>query len=327
MARDRAQLREICQRGRDLRRRARVPGKARALSAELALNRLAAARHLHAANNFAGSERLAREALAADPELGAAHAVLSLALFGQGRARPALEAVQRALALDPTAEAFRAQALALHALKRRKEAVQAAQRATELAPASPSSANILGLVLEQAGKRRAAQEAFERAMRLAPGDDGFRGQYGLFLLRQKQLAAAELVAAELTPGSDHVAALLLRGGVAVRRNRPKEARDFALWVLSRDAVNQSAIILLTQAKAAESWWLGAWWRYAVFMATRPWWVRVLVLTPIVLVLCVAAGWFGIFAFYYFLAARNVFARMLRKELAAARGSVRLKRGF
>jgi tetratricopeptide (TPR) repeat protein len=270
---------------------------------------------------------MAREALAADPELAGAHAVLSLALFGQGRCKPALQAAEQALAIEPSAEAFRAQALALYGLKRRKDAVQAGRKAVELSPTSPSSANIFGLVLEQAGRRAEARRAFERAMTLAPGNDGFRGQYGLFLLRQKQLAAAERVAAELDPSSDHVAALLLRGGIAVRRHRAKEAEDLALWVLSRDAVNQSALILLTQAKAAKSRWLGLWWRYNVFIGTKPFWLRLLVMVPLILVLCGLFSWAGLLGFYYMAVARGVFARMVRRELQAVTENVRLKKGF
>jgi tetratricopeptide (TPR) repeat protein len=273
------------------------------------------------------SERMAREALAADPELGGAYAVLSLALYGQGRAKQALQEAERALALDPTAEAFRAQALALHGIGRRKAALAAAREAERLAPTSPASANILGIVLEKMGKAAPAREAFARAMKLAPGNDSFRAQYGLLLLRQRRLPEAEIVAAELDPATDHIPALLLRGGVALRRNRPKEAGEFALWALSQNAVHPGALTLLVQAKAGQSRWMGAWWRMTMFFATKPPWLRAVVVVPPIVVLYFVAGPVAMVPIFYLSFASRMFKRMLRRELRAATEAIRLKKGF
>jgi tetratricopeptide (TPR) repeat protein len=89
------------------------------------------------AGNFTAAERLAREALAAEPNISAGHTLLSRALSAQGRAKPSLAAAEAALALFPSAHAFHAQALALRAIRRRRDAVAAAREAVRLAPSRP----------------------------------------------------------------------------------------------------------------------------------------------------------------------------------------------
>ena len=293
------------------------------MSEDFARSRLAAARALFDAGNLAGAERLLKEALAADPGLGAAHALLSFALGGRNRLRPALQAAEDALAVEPTAFAFRAKALALHRLKRRRAAVEAAEAAVRQAPGDPFAALTLGVTLEGARKPRAAEASFRRAVDLAPGDDRVRADLGRFLLRQRRLPEAEAVAASIDPASDFSAVLLLRGEVALRRRRPAEARDFALWLLSQDAANPSALRLLTQVKASQSPFLALWWRYALFMAMKPWWLRVLAIAPVVFCLSLLLPGFGLLPIAYLAVGGLVFARMVRRELK----TVQLRKGF
>lgn len=293
------------------------------MSADAARSKLAAGRALFDAGNFPGAERVFREALAADPEFGAAHALLSLALYRRGQFRPALHAANNAVAAQPTALAFRVKALALGKLGRRRDAIEAAQAAVRLAPADEHAALVLGIALESSGKAREAEVAFRRAVELAPADDGIRADLGCFLLRQRRLAAAEQVAAEIDGAADVASVLLLRGQISLRRRRPEEARDFALWLLSRNATDPSALRLLTQVKASRSLWLGLWWRYASFMAMRPLWLRLLTIVPVMLILFALARPFALLAILYLRAAGWVFTRMVRNELR----TVKLRQGF
>ncbi len=182
-------------------------------------------------------------------------------------------------------------------------------------------------MLEPARYQSEARRAFERAVELAPDSDFFRAEFGLFLLRTNQLAGAEKAAALLKPFSDNTRALLLQGGIAVRRGRAKEAEELALWVLSRDSVDPTALALLVQAKAARSLWLGLWWRYNVFFSTKPVWLRMLVMVPICVPLMLVLGPMAYLLIGYPVIAGLIFIHVLRRELRAAKENVRLKKGF
>ena len=256
-----------------------------------------------------------------------AHALLSLALSASKRAKLGLQAAEAALACAPNAVAFQAKSIALRNLGRHKQALDAAREAARLSPQSAAFAQLLGMTLEKRGKIQEAKTEFARAVSLAPGNDSFAAAYGLFLLRNRQLEAAEQVAAPLSQ-SDDVIALLLRGNIAIRRHRPEEARDLALWVLSEDAVNQSALTLLVSAKAAQSRGMGLWWRYHVFVAARPKWVRLgIACSFLVLLMLPPALIFVLPVFYYLSISRQIFARMVMREVKSVQQNVRLKKGF
>jgi tetratricopeptide (TPR) repeat protein len=281
---------------------------------------------LFGSGNFAAAERLAREALAADPNAAAAHTLLARALVRLGRAKPALAAAQAALALAPNAMAFQAQALALSALRRSGDAVAAAREAIRLAPLRADSTHLLGIVLEQSGQWDAAGTMLRHAMSLAPANDTYRASYGLFLLRHRKLDEAERVALDLASAFDGTEALLLRGKVALLRHRPAEALDFALWILSRDATSRLALSLMVEAKAGQSRPLRLWWRYRVFVATGSRWVLLLISGGLLLSLMVPGlRIIAITILFYMSFARRTFRRQLQRELQALRGVTLNKR--
>jgi Flp pilus assembly protein TadD len=214
---------------------------------DVATSRVAAGWQLLGFGNGAAAERLAPEALAADPEDAAAHRLLSGALARQGRAKPARAAAQAALAVLPNAVAFHAQAIALRTLRHHRDAVAAAREAVRLAPQQPEPVKLLGILLEESGQWDEARMTLRHAMCLAPGNDAICATYGLFALRHRGLEEAERVALDLESESDGTEALLLRGKLELLHDRPAEARDFALRILSRDATNREALRLLVAA--------------------------------------------------------------------------------
>jgi Tfp pilus assembly protein PilF len=283
----------------------------------------AAATQLLNAGNLSGAERLLKDALATDPEHPQANALMALLLLRRGQLSQALQQADVAIGLSPTSEAFRFKALALIRLKRLKAAIEAAEAAVRSDPQSALAAFVLASGLENAKRIKEAQAAFQRAVDLEPGSDVFRASLGRFLLRRRDVAGAERVAAELDPGSDADAAQLLLGELALVRRRPQEARDRALWVLSRNATDPAALRLLTQVKASESAFLGLWWRYSMFIALRPLWLRLIVLLPIIFILTIATSGFAWLFLAYLGVGRRVFKRMVADELK----TVRLRKSF
>jgi tetratricopeptide (TPR) repeat protein len=283
----------------------------------------AAATRLLNIGNLSGAERLLKEALAADPEHPRAHALMALLFYHRGQLWQAVRQAEVAIGLQPSSEAFRFKALALIKLKRGKAAIEAAEAAIRADPQCAMAMTVLASALENAKRLKDAKTAFQRAVELEPGSDVFRANFGRFLLRRRDVGGAERVAAELDPASDADVAQLLLGELALVRRRPQEARDRALWLLSRNATDPAALRLLTQVKASQSAFLGLWWRYAMFLALRPLWLRLLVFVPIILVFALATGGFGLLIFVYLAASGSIFKKMLAKELRM----VQLRKSF
>ncbi len=273
-----------------------------------------AAYSLIQAGNLTGAERLLKDALAADPEHGRAHALMAFVLYRLGRYKLALQAADASLAQDPNAEAMRYRALILAALNRRKAALEAIEAAVRLDPEDAWCAMTKGALLEGAKRYAEAEAGFRQACALSPGSDDLRGMLGRYFLRRRNLPAAERIAAELDPHTDADSALLLRGEVAMRRSRTDEARDIALWILSKNATDVGALRLLTQVKASRSPVLGLWWRYSMFMATQPWWLRTLVIVPVALVLMIFVKYLWLALFVYLRVGARIFQTMVQREL-------------
>ncbi len=256
---------------------------------------LTAVRTLIDAGNLAGADRLLRDALRQDPEHPEAHALMALVLHRQNRHWEAIREADAAIGLSPGAEAFRFKALALVGTRRpelRAAAIEAAEAAVASAPQDSRCAVVLGVALENARRFEPAEAAFRRAVELAPGSDGVRADLGLYLLRRNKLKAAERVAAELGPDGAAAQALLLKGYIAVRRHRGRQAADYAKWILSQNATDAGALRLLTQAKVATNPFLFPWWRFALFMQMFPEPSRRIVHIALMLTPCVVCAFAG-----------------------------------
>jgi Flp pilus assembly protein TadD len=282
-----------------------------------------AAGRLIDAGNISGAERLLKQALAADPESARAHALMALVLYQGGKWLPAVRQAEVSLGLEPTADAFRFKSLALVKLGQYARAIEAAEAGVRAAPSLGMPAFVLAIALENAKRLPEAEAQFRRAVELDPGSDAFRGNLGRFLLRRGDVAGAEQVAAGLAPGADAVGVLLLRGDLALVHGKPEEARDFALWVLASDATSQPALRLLVQVKASRSRLLGLWWRYAMFVATKPAWTRLLAVVLVLMLPIPGLQVVGLLFVLYLYACGLVFGRMVARELKG----VRLRKSF
>ena len=293
------------------------------MTRDAAASAVTAARSLFNAGNYTGAERLLRQALAADPEHAAAHVMMSLVQYQCDRPHDALESAEAALALVPTADAFRAKALALTMLNRRKDAVAAATAAVAADPIDEFATLVLAMTFERAKKLRPAEAAYRRALQLAPGNAALRADFGLFLLRRGRLGDAEREATAIDTGSDRSAVLLLRAKLALFRGRTREARDIVLWLLANDAANPAALELLMQIKASESRLLGFWWRYSLFLGTKTASVRHLVIFPLLCLAIFALGPLTLVVIAYLWCSKIAFAGMNRRALQR----VRLRKDF
>lgn len=281
--------------------------------------------------NLTGAQRLLGEALAADPEDPRSNALLALLHHRRGQFKSAVGQANTAIGLAPTADAFRFKALALMELKRLDEAIEAADAAVRAEPTNGLAAITQGIVLEKGRQPAKAKAAFERAVELSPHSSNFHGNLGLFLLRQGDVAAAERIAVELDPSADDLSVLMLRGHLALYHRRSQEARDFALWVLSRDANNKSALRLLILAKEHQNWILGLWWRFMIRMvrlARIRQWVFIF-LAPALIGIIVHVKGVGFFTILYALFAAYIYSGsfVLRMTLKRELKQVMLRSTF
>lgn len=149
----------------------RDPGYAQA-HAQLAntLTMQAFMRHIPVEPGYAGARASAERALALDPTLSLAHAVLGMiASFQDWDFAAAEEHYQRSLASNPgNARARSQRAWLLMRLGRREESLQEARRSVELDPLSMAAYNNLGVMYFYGGHPQQAVQALQAAFALAP---------------------------------------------------------------------------------------------------------------------------------------------------------------
>lgn len=217
--------------------------------------------------------------LAAEPSDAYAQALLAACFLDKGFSDDALKEAETALTLDPASIlAHRVIGLAMLRQKDFVEAEAALRRAIELDPEDAESHRLLGIMFDSHANLKAARAAFEEAIRLDPNDPSVLASYAEFLVDKGELDAAESI---IGGAPDHLvdnsAMLLVRGNLALRRNDPEKARDFALWALKHDAQNSAAISLLSQTKMRGNPVMALWWRWAMLMQRFDGKTRVLIL--------------------------------------------------
>lgn len=250
------------------------------MTAVTAQDRYSTGLQLFRSGTYHLAEKMLKEAIALDPEHHASHALLALTLHYLGRNSEALAASSASLTIRPNLDALRARALASAEMGLPSAAVAAAVDAVALMPTSAWAHHTLGWSYEKANRFPQAEEHFQRSATLAPGDTSLQADYGRFLIRRGRLQDAEAVAAVIGPHVDTHVVLLLRGEIALWRNRHQEARDHALWILSRNARHRPALTLLTLATANQKPVLKLWWRHTQIVSIKPRWMR--------------AAWLGLF---------------------------------
>lgn len=133
-----------------------------------------------------------QSAIAQDPKLYQAHALLALCYLNQNQLPQAEQSARRAVELQPdSAQAQGTLAMVLFFEKKPKEATVAAKRAVQLNPLSPFALLTQGRVLLSQQKTDAALSAFQQAAALAPDLPIFQTELGAAYLRLDQPKKAE----------------------------------------------------------------------------------------------------------------------------------------
>ena len=134
---------------------------------------------LLALRRWPDAQRLAQEALSADPGSEKGHALLSRALVEQGDYDEALAAAEAGLSANPSSEwLHRLRSLALFWARRYDAALLAADEAIRLLPTLGAGHSLRAMALKGLGRASAARSAAERAVALSPDSAEFRAGLG-----------------------------------------------------------------------------------------------------------------------------------------------------
>ncbi|HWZ89713.1 MAG TPA: tetratricopeptide repeat protein [Polyangiaceae bacterium] len=272
-----------------------------------------------------------RRVLSEDPNLAEAHALLACALHNTKRIFAARVECELALQLDPeSVTGHLASSFVAVAERKPQLAEQHVEAAIALAPENPAGYEARARVYRLRGDRRAEREALERALSLEPEDANVLAKLGSLDLWARNYVSAEKYAQQaLENEPENGEALCLKGYVHLARGEIDAARDHALWAL-RNGKQERALHLLAAIKARQSFVLGLWWRYSVWLSAMGEGRIATVLVGSFLVYRVAAAlvqqhglrqgaelvnyaWYGICAYSWFGPA--LFRRSLRRELA------------
>jgi tetratricopeptide (TPR) repeat protein len=156
------------------------------------------ANHLSAAGRPDEAVRFAREAARLAPQLADAHNTLGGVLVlsspagpGAARLEEAVDAFERALALEPEhAEALHNLAFALALAGRHAEAARAYARILEDEPAAPDALTGLGRALLTLGRAPEAEAPLREVVRLEPANAGARNDLGVALVKLGRIEEA-----------------------------------------------------------------------------------------------------------------------------------------
>ncbi len=219
---------------------------------------------------------LLKETLGRQPDHLNAQIQLAATYIDHGKKPQALDVLEVAKGQAPDSAAVRRLCALASLPKRARRARDEAEAAVNLEPNNGAGHTILGLALARLRRLDAAEAALRRGVELAPGTAFGHVQLGHFLLQRRRPNEAAVVseaAARIDP--ENVTVITLRGTVAFMLGKTAEARDFALWALSRNATSRGALTLLVGVKTRQQWMLGLWWRLALHA-----WARVAVVAAV-----------------------------------------------
>lgn len=233
---------------------------------EAATLELAEARLRH--GDAAAAIDLLKRLLGDDPSSSAAHAVLAHALLQQRRIHAARLEAQAALELAPESKLAHlvaaSVAMAHREFGRAEEYLGAAMA---LHPEAAEPRLVLARLRLLQGDVRAARQSALEALELEPDELDARVLLGELALQERRYQEAEEQAKDvLSAEPEHAEGLCLMGHVLLARGDVDAARDHAIWAL-RNGEPRSALELLVAIKARQSFWLGLWWRYTVWLSS------------------------------------------------------------
>jgi len=198
--------------------------------------RLAEARSVAEAGDWALAERLYREMVAAGVRDVRAYCNLGVLALKEKRSDAALGWLEQAVALDPEhASSHLNLGMALQLAQRTAEAITVLQRAVELDPQQAEAWNNLGFVLAQNDQPQEAVAAYQRALDLEPGYAVAAQNLSVLLANSGNPLEGEQVLRQLPPEAARKPAVLFHLGEMLRlQGRLEEAQVAYGESLERD---------------------------------------------------------------------------------------------
>ena len=231
------------------------------------------ATELHRAERLAhygdlhGAIERVRRVLSTDPADGAAHALLAQLLLMARR--PIGAKIEALLALEANPNAPNAQRVlgqVAVAERRFADAELAFRSALEHAPEWAAPLTDLARLRERQGRRTEALPLLREALALEPEDPDVHAELAWHLFELGKPSEAWLAARsalELSPVCADAHAII--GFLTLTDGHIEAARESALDALRIEPNNARALHLLASVKARSNWFLGAWWRFSVWM--------------------------------------------------------------
>lgn len=233
------------------------------------IHRLDLARRYIAQGQTMHAIDLLKQVLSDDPEHVEGHALMAMCLLAQKRLHAAELEAFAAMAQGPDSP------LALYALagvqlaqRKLKPAEETLTTLLDLEPEDPENHRAMARLQTLRGRREAARKSLDEAYRLDPEDPNTLSALGAHALatgNSSEAARYALRALRLHP--EHGDAHVVMGQVALREGDLDEARGHAAQALRMDPEDDGALHLFASIKARQSWFLGLWWRYSVWMGS------------------------------------------------------------
>ena len=232
--------------------------------ARAALNRGLAAR---AAGNDAAALKAFETAIGLDAESPLGYLYAADMHLRQLRHNQAISLAHTALGLpcgvSNRSLGLRIVAIAQINLKQRKRAVATAADAVRNDPENAANRRVNAQALWSAQRLRPAEAAFKESLALDGSSVVTLTTYARFLKTLGRLREAEdMVGRAALVQPDAIDVIMLRGQIAFSFDRLEEARDMALWALSRNAMDRKALELLARVQSRCSWLAKPFWMFS-----------------------------------------------------------------
>jgi Flp pilus assembly protein TadD len=211
-----------------------------------------------------------RRVLTEDPDHALAHAYLGMCLQQLSDPAAARNSIETALGLAPD-NGFVAYVAGYIALSQNRlgEAEERLARARQLVPGHGETYRLLAIVYSRTNRWTRVLPTLQEGLTHEPASPRIVADLGTHMILMGRVAEAETKAMEVLKiyPESHDAHVLM-GRVRLRHRRITEAREHALAALLANADYAPALQLLASIELHKNFLVGAWWRFAIWLA-RP----------------------------------------------------------